>query len=581
MRTEREGGGTSFMATMAEVLTREAMVELAGERYFERGEEYHRDGLARIFAEHEGIVTARVIGTHEYRVKFQAAGDGLRYSCTCPLGVDGEFCKHCVAAGLAWLEQPRDTVDATGPAGVTMDEVKAYLERQDGDALVGIILDRAAEDELLREGLLLRAASERPEGPDLDAFRHVIEDALNPGGFLDYGSGWEYMQRVEAVLGAISRLLDRGYADEAIGLIEYALGTVESAMDYDSGGHVSSVARDLEELHLTACERAGPEPETLAHRLFQWEINGPYDTFFGASETYAGVLGERGLAEYRRLAGEEWTRVSRLGPGERDPEGYGRRFRISHVMEALARRSDDVDELVAVKSHDLSRDHTYLEIAELYRQAGRRDDAFAWAERGVREFPDPDPRLREFLAREYRERGRPEDAMEVMWEEFTTRPHLENYRKLKFFTERLEDWQAWRKKAIDHVREQTASLSGSRWSRTDNSTLVRIFLWERRYDEAWREAVEGGCSPGLWLELAAARERDHPEDAITVYRDRIEALIDLKDKGAYREARDLILRVRDLMRRAGHEPEFAAYLESVRAAHRRKRNLMTLLEGIE
>ena len=243
------------MATMAEILTREALVELAGERYFERGEEYHRDDLVRIFAEHDGIVAARVIGTHEYRVKLQAVGDGLRYSCTCPLGVDGEFCKHCVAAGLAWLDQARGTVDAARPAGVTMDVVKAYLERQDGDALVGIILDRAAEDELLRERLLLRAAYEKPVGPDLAAFRHVIEDALNPGGLLDYGSGWEYTQRVDAVLGAISGLLDKGFADEALDLTEYALGTAESTMDYDSGGHVSGVARDLEELHLAVCER--------------------------------------------------------------------------------------------------------------------------------------------------------------------------------------------------------------------------------------------------------------------------------------------------------------------------------------
>jgi uncharacterized Zn finger protein len=563
------------MSTLAEVLTRGVLVELAGERYFERGEQYHREGLARIFAERDGIVTARVIGTHEYRVKLQAEGDELRYSCTCPLGMDGEFCKHCVAAGLAWLEQARDPADSPEPAGVTMDAVRAYLGRQDRDALVGIILDRAEEDELLRERLLLRAASERPEGPDLAAFRHVIEDALNPGGFLDYGSAWEYVQRVEGVLAAISSLLDRGFADEAMSLAEYALGTAESAMDHDSGGHVSGVVRDLEELHLAACERARPEPEALARRLFEWEMSSSHDAFFEASETYAGVLGERGLEEYRKLAGEEWSRVSRLGPGERDLEGYGRRFRIARVMETLARRSDDVDELVAVKSRDLSRDDAYLEIADLYRQAGRHDEALEWAERGVREFPDPDPRLRELLAQEYRRRGRPEDAMEVMWEEFATRPHLENYRKLKSCTDRLEDWVMWRKKALDRVREQ------SRWFPADHSALVGIFLWERRYDEAWREALEGGCSPGLWLRLAAAREVDHPEDAIFVYRDRIAVLIDQKNKGAYREARDLILKVRDLMRRAGREPEFAAYLDSVRAAHRRKRNLMALLEGIE
>ncbi len=569
------------MATLAGVLTRRALVELAGERYFERGEQYHREGLARVFAEHDGTVTARVAGTHEYRVKLWDEGGELRYSCTCPLGMDGEFCKHCVAAGLAWLGQARGSGDAAEPSGVTMDEVRKHLERQDFDALVEIILDRAEEDELLRERLLLRAASERPEGPDIAAFRRVIEDALNPGGFLDYGSAWEYVQRSEGVIEVLSGLLDRGFADEAIDLAEYALGVAEGAMEYDSGGHVSGVARDLEQLHLAACQRARPEPEALARRLFEWEMSGPYDTFFDASETYADVLGERGLAEYRRLAGEEWARVSGLGPGERDQEGYGRRSRIARVMETLARRSDDVDDLVAVKSRDLSRDHTYLEIAELYRQAGRRDEALGWAERGVRDFPDPDPRLREFLAREYRERGRPEAAMEVMWEEFATRPHLANYRKLKSCTERLEDWAIWRGKALDRVREQTAALKGSRWFRADNSTLVGILLWERRYDEAWREAVEGGCSPGLWLKLAAAREGDRPEDAISVYRDRIEDLIDQKNKESYREARDLILKVRELMRRTGRGPEFADYLDSVRAAHRRKRNLMALLERVE
>ncbi len=85
---------------LEEVLTRGAMLELAGERYFERGEVYHRGGQVRGLVEHEGVLAAKVLGTHEYRVKLRVGGD-LRYSCTCPLGVDGAFSKHCVAVGLA------------------------------------------------------------------------------------------------------------------------------------------------------------------------------------------------------------------------------------------------------------------------------------------------------------------------------------------------------------------------------------------------------------------------------------------------------------------------------------------------
>jgi len=352
-------------------------------------------------------------------------------------------------------------------------------------------------------------------------------------------------------------------------------------MDNYPHGYMSGVMRDLEELHHAACERARPDPEVLARRLFEWESRGPYDTFFEAAETYAYVLGERGLAEYRRLAEEEWARISRIGPGQCHPEGYGRRSRITHIMQTLARRSGDVEELVAVKSRDLSHSYAYLEIAEIYRRAGRHDEALEWAERGVRDFSSPDPRLREFLAAGYRRKNRPEDAMEVMWEEFAERPHFDNYRKLRAYTDRLEDWTAWRKKALEYLRGHIAGMEESRWYPVDHSILIMIFLWEGRYEEAWQEAREGGCSPDLWLQLAARREKDHPEDAISVYRSRIEAAIEQKNKKSYREARDLLVRVRDLMRRLDREPEFAAYLDSIRATHRRKRNLMALLELLE
>ena len=33
---------------------------------------------------------------------------GMDHSCDCPLGLDGEFCKHCATA-LAWLNRPAKT----------------------------------------------------------------------------------------------------------------------------------------------------------------------------------------------------------------------------------------------------------------------------------------------------------------------------------------------------------------------------------------------------------------------------------------------------------------------------------------
>ena len=77
---------------------------MAGARSFERGEDYFLNGQVKALTEDEGTITAKVQGTRPYRVELWIEEDDLEYSCTCPVGADGEFCKHCVAVGLAWLE---------------------------------------------------------------------------------------------------------------------------------------------------------------------------------------------------------------------------------------------------------------------------------------------------------------------------------------------------------------------------------------------------------------------------------------------------------------------------------------------
>jgi uncharacterized Zn finger protein len=97
-------------------------------------------------------------------------------------------------------------------------------------------------------------------------------------------------------------------------------------------------------------------------------------------------------------------------------------------------------------------------------------------------------------------------------------------------------------------------------------------------EDAWREAKEGGCSDWLWLDLAARREGDHPEDSISVYQERIEPLVNQTNNKAYRRAYELLLKVRTLMRRLDRQAEFDEYVELLRLEYKRKRNFMKLLD---
>src|SRR5262245_12851505 len=201
----------------------------------------------------------------------------------------------------------------------------------------------------------MKAAKNDAKGIDLVTYRRAIDEAVEVDEFVNYRSAYQYANGIEEVIDPVEELLKEGYADEVIELAQYALEAVEKAIGSvdDSDGNIGGILERLQDLHHRACKKAKPDPEALARRLFEWELRTDYDTFYGASETYADVLGRKGLAVYRTLAEAEWARVPTLGPGQRNSEEYSKRFRITHIMETLARRTGDVEAVVVVMKRDL------------------------------------------------------------------------------------------------------------------------------------------------------------------------------------------------------------------------------------
>ena len=579
-------------SNLESMLDRRALRRMAGARSFERGEEYFTDGQVGALVEHQGTIAAKVQGTRPYRVKLWVENGEMGFSCTCPVGADGAFCKHCVAVGLTWIDGSRSKAQGTTrekPA-VTMQDVRAHLATLDKGTLADMLVEQAMEDDRLRQRLLMKAAKKGPKGLDAATYRRAIDEAVDTGGFVDYRGACDYAQGIEEVVASVGELLKGGHAAEVIELAEHALRAVEEAIESvdDSDGHMGGILERLQEIHHKACKKAKPDPETLARRLFEWELRTDWDTFHGAAQTYERILGEKGLAVYRKLAEAEWAKVPALGPGREDSQKYEKRFRISHIMETLAGLAGDVEAVVAIKQRDLSSAYSYLQIAETFKGAGMHDQAREWAERGVKAFPArTDGRLREFLAGEYHRLKRHDEAMALIWADFTESPVLEGYRILKAHADRIGLWKLWREKALEHLRETIAKAKGGRkddgWGRyvaADHSDLVRIFLWEKDVEAAWREARAGGCSDSLWMELAGKREKDHPEDVLPIYQRQVEHTLNRKNKQAYREAVALLREIRVLTVRIGDETRFTRYLASVRAMHKPKRNFMKLLEGV-
>jgi uncharacterized Zn finger protein len=127
---------------------------LATNRSFARGEVYLKDGHVRSLTTHEEVITAIVSGQHDYCVRLRSGGDEIEYSCDCPIGLEGEFCKHLVAAGLSLIDSDAESKSKTGSEGKresTGDKIHTFLEQQDKNTLIAMLKREAMESrDLLR-----------------------------------------------------------------------------------------------------------------------------------------------------------------------------------------------------------------------------------------------------------------------------------------------------------------------------------------------------------------------------------------------------------------------------------------------
>ena len=586
---------------LRDLLEREALLGRAGGRTFRRGQRYATEGRVSGMVEEGASLSGTVAGTDDYEVRLWLDGDELASSCDCPVGEDGVFCKHMVALASAWVgggpaspdrDQRLPQPKPVRPRRVTDDEIRAHLESQDRAALVELVLDQADRDDGLRERLALRVALAEAAGAGAPLVLRAIDQAVRAPDFIRYADAFAYARGIDAAIDLVEDTLRAGSAAAAIELCEHALGRIERAMEHvdDSDGEMGGLLERVQELHREACEVARPDPVNLATRLFAWELGDEWDVFSGAALTYADVLGEAGLAEYRRRAEVEWAKVPPLAPGADTERSFaGRRFRITSIMESLARAAGDVDELVAIMSRDLSSPYSFLEIARVCLEAVRADDALDWAERGMRAFPKTlDGRLRAFLAEIYHERSRHDEAIALFWSAFEESPTLEAFLLLKSHAARVDAWPVWSERALATARDAvvraraTARPARARWDLpADASALARMHLSEGDVDAAWREATALGCSEQVWRELARRRESAHPADAIPIYQREVEALLGTKRNDGYAAAVELLGHIRALMVTLRTENEFTAYLASVRAAHGRKRNFTSMLAAMD
>ncbi len=581
-------------------VTEAALRAAAGERSFERGTRYLNAVSSMETVGNQVIATVR--GSADYLVVLTlpevSSGAGPRGECNCPYGQEGFFCKHCVAVGLAILRDARAVPRQRGKTASTSkttgtdrraraskpSDLSTWLNAVSRDELVALVCDQVVEDDDWRRRLELHAAT---AASDVPAVRDRALSLLAGGeeygqyrfagqyGYLEGPESWYYARRVRQVTEAVRQLSAAGRAGDAMLIAEQALAAISGSSRHasDRAGVIAVAAGELAAAHQEACRATAADPVRLADFLAARMID-PDDAEQVHPADYADLLGTDGMARLRERISQAWTA---------NPAGWSERLAMESILTLLG----DVDGLVAVLASSLDgRGCAHLRIAGELDQAGRADEALAWAERGLRESGEPDQRLADYVVGRYRAAGRLAEALAVRRERFQATPSVASYELLHEIAELAGTWDGIRTWALGLLREQAARRSRPAgfagpqgWTGwTPACVLVDVLIADGDIDAAWA-AADGVASDDQWCRLANLVIETRPADALAVYRRLIGMLTRETGDPVYERIAQLLAAARTCHRRLGTEAAFAVYLRALREDQKRKRKLIRILDA--
>jgi hypothetical protein len=402
----------------------------------------------------------------------------------------------------------------------------------------------------------VRLIAARSSG-DLRALRAEVDRGLRTRRFLGYRESVEWARAARPVVTELDAAVRAGPARELVDLLERGIAHVVKVIQTkadDSSGMVGDLARDLLNVHATACDAGVADPVKLARWMIRFRFV-DQDFFEADPVRYRAALGEAGLAEFRSLLA-----------AQEDQDGFAARY----ARERLAVLDGDSEAIVALLGGDLSQPHQFIRVAEAMVELGRDEEAVAWARRGIEQTSGwQTDQLFDLACAAHGRRGEPAEALALRRAQHERTPTSSSYRQLRTAAQAIHAWTVESDAARRVLRDHNPA------------GLVDALLDDGEDDLAWQAAAApAGLELGerTWMRLAESRQRTQPAQALPVYWRLIDSALETADRRAYAAAVRLLKRARDAAVAAGEVDAFESRLGALRERHRRRPSLMAMLD---
>ncbi len=564
------------------------------QRFYDRGKTYVRQDRIQRPRRTDTRLKAECQGSRPspYHVEAELDADGIAWAeCSCPMG-GGGYCKHVVALLLTWVESPEEFA-STPP----LHDALADCSK---DTLIGLIQKMVDRHPNL-EQLVSIAATSRDASVDEEDLRSQIQGAFDQVGYDTdpYYAPREAAENLEPFIDLAEDYVDHDRPADAVTVYRLLIEeTIDHYRDFrDEEGELGSVISDSTDRLGTLLATADDEAlrtEILSCLLdvYLWDVNlGGYGL---GDWAYEAITDHATPDEKHRLA--DTVRDQLPDASSADPDDPDRVFVLSSSGGSwnsnwkrrslggflldligdtlsddeylrLCRRTDRLTDLVdrlleqdrLDDALDAARSASDYDLYRLTSTFARHDAEDALHDLALDRLDDNPHRDLVRWLRDYADtHDNPEQALELSRRLFWNRTSESAYEDLKSTAQALGQWDTVRAEIHDRLREQG-----------DYALLTRLHLANDDVDAALDTVKHtsfsswSSISTPLSLTVAEAAEDDHPKDAIRIYTDRAEHLIDERGRSNYADAADLLVRVRALYDRLNDTDAWDAYIDQL------------------
>lgn len=520
------------------ILSEATFQTLAGDEAYARGLDYYNNGHVGALNTNGSQINVEVQGTETYHVVLHHTARQFDGSCNCKASDNFDFCKHCVAASLAYYYQTQTNQEVADNSH--QDPVLPFLNSFTKPQLIDELNRLLQADKVLHDHWRLRAEI---AGGSLGAsdIRKRITQAIpyKPSGLWRYTEVAAYFTSAEQNLRALEPAVLALSSQDAIKLVLYGVERLEKTLETidDSGGHRS----DLETLLVGQFHRIFSDPswrdEEQIGLLTKLVLSEKFKySLLNLPEAAAKAMNAEAIKSLYEKLRQTWNKLT---PPNKDELLQSSSYtRLEALLLDNARQQNDTElelEILAKGAVDTDR---CLKLVEICIGYSKLEDAEKWLEYAskVQHLKPYDVAAIEtqqislWLAKQDYA-----NALTAQWGRFEESEEPEDLVPVLKTAHKLDKRKEYLDRAISLLDNKIEPHVNSPRNRQRAENLVQIYLANMRVGSAVKLANHHTMHPGTLMAVVNAAHQQSPATARLIDK-AVSALISLGSNDTYERA---------------------------------------------